>query len=146
MASVRVTGATELAKLSGRVRTARPELRRALLKGTRMAMRPLVDEVKAATDRLPSGLRDFTSNARYTIRQKTEGQTAGVRLVGTLPGHDLYSIDRGDVRHPVFGHPDRWVSQGVPPGFFSETVEAQREELQREVLRRLRAFNDQLTT
>jgi hypothetical protein len=44
-----------------------------------------------------------------------------VFLTGAKSGHDLQAIDRGQIKHPVFGRPV-WVSQVIEPGWWSQTL------------------------
>jgi len=46
-------------------------------------------------------------------------QVSTLRATISLPGHDTKSIDKGVVRHPVFGDKKVWRQQAVPVGVFS---------------------------
>lgn len=146
MVSVRVTGARELARTAGRLNATEPKLRRRLLAATRKEIKPAVEKIReAGADKLPSGLAEFLAPANYQIRALTSGKNAGVRLIGKLPGHDIYSLDKGDVRHPLWGNTDHWFVQSVPPGFWSETLEDDADRLAHEVLEVVARFTNEIT-
>lgn len=72
-------------------------------------------------------LAQRVANASYAVRT-TPGANPGVRLVATERGGrpiDLDRLDRGEVRHKVYG---RWrkgtPTQRVAPGWFTATAEA----------------------
>lgn len=71
------------------------------------------------------------AGASYAVR-RTAGANPGVRLVATEKSGrpiDLERLDRGQVRHKVYG---RWrrgtPTQRVPPGFFTATAQGNVEE------------------
>ena len=35
---------------------------------------------------------------------------------------DLYSLDRGELRHPLFGDREHWYDQQVPAGWWSKSL------------------------
>jgi hypothetical protein len=66
------------------------------------------------------------------------GKNPSVRLTGkrkskTGKQSDLAAIDKGRVRHPVFGNRKVWVVQQVRPGFFSRPTDAAAERVRHEV-------------
>ncbi|MGD9693914.1 MAG: hypothetical protein AB7G17_14340 [Phycisphaerales bacterium] len=54
-----------------------------------------------------------------------------VRAEGVNNMHQLAGINAGWVRHPVFGNPNVWVAQRVTPGWFTDPMEAGRDEVTR---------------
>lgn len=100
------------------------QLRRDLLRGIRDATKPGIEAVRqSAREKLPKrgGLADRVASQGYAVRTSAAGRSAKVSVVGKgMKG--LGRIDRGQVRHPVFGG-DTWVTQNVPPGFFTEPLE-----------------------
>lgn len=138
---IRVIGVDELAEVGRRLKeTGDKELRRDLLRGMNRATKPVKAKVKAAALRdLPrrGGLNRVVASARISTRTRTSGNNPAVFLTGKKSGHDLRAIDRGRLRHPVFGNREVWVSQDVKPGWWSRTVAAEADEVGREVRRTL---------
>lgn len=66
-----------------------------------------------AASRVGLSVRVTSRSVRVTVR-------AGRRSDGAKS--DIDAIDRGNVRHPVFGSPLTWSRQTVPAGFFSTTL------------------------
>jgi hypothetical protein len=56
------------------------------------------------------------SSSGPTIRMKARASTAGGKK------SEIAKIERGILRHPVFGNRERWVNQRIKPGFFSKTI------------------------
>lgn len=137
---ITVRGAEKLAKLAGAVQQYAPELRKELLREIRTGVRPLLPKIRnEATETLPSrgGLAGIVADAQYVVRTRTSGKQVGVRVEGRLPGHDLRSIDRGNLRHPVFARAGRrrtWVGQRVAQGFFSRPANYAKPDLQGAVI------------
>jgi len=125
MADVSVTGANDLAQVAGAINRLVPDLRKEYLAALRKVSKPMATEVKqAAETMLPrrGGLNTWVDDSKFSVRQRTSGKGAGVRIVATKSGHDLEAIERGQVRHPVFGNRRAWVVGEVRPGFFTETI------------------------
>jgi len=122
---IRVTGADQLAAVAKRLKDAGDRtLRRELLSGIRLSTRPLIASVReAARTELPKrgGLAARVAESKIGVRTTSSGSRVGVRIVAKS-GFDLDAIDKGQVRHPVFGHLDRWVVQPVEPGWWSQTL------------------------
>lgn len=161
MPEVEVAGGEQLAALYRRVREAGDnDLRRELLRGIRVAVKPLPVAVKAAArSTLPSrgGLAGMVAGASITSRTRTTAsrqQDVGVRLIGQRerdrskaarkgkkgaerpPSRfvDIAAVDRGVIRHPVFGNREAWVSQQVRPGFWSGTINERADEVERDIV------------
>jgi hypothetical protein len=80
-----------------------------------------------AIAKLPSsgGLGQWVAQARFTVRFRDSGRTAGISIKvsrkSTKDRAELDKLDRlGQVRHPLYGHRGHWYSQSVPPGFFTD--------------------------
>lgn len=100
-------------------------LRSEFYAGINSSTKPLIADVRtSAINRLPSkgGLGPRVAKSKITTKRRMSGKAAGVRISGAST-YDLRSIDRGRVRHPVFGHPP-WVNQKVKPGFWTEPLQA----------------------
>lgn len=127
-ADLTVRGAENLAGIARALKEAgNGELRRELFKGLNRATKPLKADVKqSAIQLLPSrgGLNTIVANAKLTTSNRASGKNPGVRLTAKSQGHNLPPIDRGMVRHPVFGRRSVWVLQPVTPGFFTKPLNA----------------------
>lgn len=124
--SLRVTGANQLAEVGARLKESGDKgLRKELLRGINRSLKPAKAKVKEAARRdLPrgGGLNVFVASARIGSRTRVAGRNPAVFLTGRKSGHDLRAIDRGRVRHPVFGNREVWVNQEVKPGWWSQTL------------------------
>jgi hypothetical protein len=136
---VRVTGADDLERLGRQLKDiGDKELRRDLLRGIQRATRPLKDDIKDSARRnLPrrGGLNEWVANqGKVSTRTSTAGRNVGVRVVADKKGSDLAAINRGRLRHPVFGNRKVWVTQLVPPGWFDQGTEDGAVRTQRELV------------
>lgn len=126
------SGSAQLRALAAKLNTAdtavlKPQLRAGLV----AASKPLISDVKAAAaSRLPSrgGLNAWVAGGVFKTSVRLGARIVDVRVIH----HDRdsgggasrqFGTDRGTFRHPVFGHNDRWVSQSVDGGWFSDTLE-----------------------
>ena len=136
--SLKGPGASELAKVSAQLKAVgAKDLRKEMLRGIRNAAKPLVQDVKAAAEStLPhgGGLNRYVASAGIAPRTRTSGPQVGVRLVGTKGSHDLDAIDRGQVRHRVFGRGWAKKTEAVTPGFWSKTIPAHDDEIRRQIV------------
>jgi hypothetical protein len=142
-------GLAELHQLGAALKAAPRELKRELPRAMKQVALPMAREVKTTgAGRLPKrgGLAAYIASARITIKTRTTGRQAGVRIEGgkTKTGGkvDLPHIDAGALRHPVrqrsvekaAGRKPLWVSQSVEPGFWSEPTEHAAPHLREQVL------------
>lgn len=125
------SGAVQLRALGAKLQAAGAGgLRRELLTGIRQGGAPLVEDVReAARTILPhgGGLNEYVANSPIAVRTRLTG-AVGIRIVNTKSGASKggtasFGSDTGRVRHPVFGHMDRWATTNVTPGWFSKTLE-----------------------
>jgi hypothetical protein len=47
---------------------------------------------------------------------------------------DVRSLDRGRLRHPLYGNRRHWYDQKVTPGWFTKTLQRQAERVRRELI------------
>jgi hypothetical protein len=72
-----------------------------------------------------NGVNALVAKSSYRLSKSTSLRRYGLRLLAKNQ-YDLYRIDKGILRHPVFkrkGEESRnavWVEQRVPPGWFSK--------------------------
>lgn len=125
-ADISIEGADRLADVARRLKeTGDQDLRKELYRGINRATTPLKNAAKdAARSELPKrgGLNEFVASARLSTSSRG-GNNPGVRITARKAGHDVRAIDRGRVRHPVFGNRGVWVNQQIKPGWFTKTLE-----------------------
>jgi hypothetical protein len=123
------------AKLDLVVRTLRDlgdrELQRELFRGVNRVTEQLKQDAReSALRKLPrrGGLAERVAGAKLSTRRRG-GRNPGIRVTASGMGQ-LGALDRGQVRHPVYGD-EPWVVQQVTPGWFSEPMEAGRDDVAR---------------
>lgn len=112
----------EFADLARKLKQAEERgLRRELYKGLNRAAKPMQAEARRrfATD-LPQrgGLAKRAARARMSVQQRRDRNgDAQIRIRARAGAQqvDLRAIDRGFIRHLVFGRPDSWVQQIIVP-------------------------------
>lgn len=64
----------------------------------------------------------ITRAARTRVNQRQAGSGVKISVVGTAKGkvekRDLNALNRGILRHPLFGRRSHWYTTSVKPGFF----------------------------
>jgi hypothetical protein len=126
MTGVRVDGAKRFTALAKRLKAYNDKaLRSEFYKGISRAAKPLIADVRASfRDRLPKrgGLAERVAKSKISAKRRMSGRSAGVRIVGTN-NYDLGSINRGRVRHLVYGHKP-WINQKVQSNTWTDPLEA----------------------
>lgn len=122
--TVETRGADQFKRVARALREAGDkELRAELYKAINRRVKPLSQDAKRnAAASLPQsgGLAARVARTRITARRRT-GRNPGLSLVAQRNAvKDPRRIDRGMVRHPVFGRGS--VLQRVEPGWFSEPM------------------------
>lgn len=126
--SLRVSGTEDLKKVSKALKTAGVEgkgIRKEMLKAINRNTRPLRFEAKAnARKILPKtgGLNKLIARSSLSTKTKLAGPNASVRIVAKKKEY-IDRIDKGHVRHPLFGNRGAWYSQAVPAGWFTKAME-----------------------
>lgn len=140
---LRVTGADDLAALGKALKAAGDrELRRELMKGLQRAGKPAKEAAKAAArSELPSsgGLGEYVARSKFSVRTRASGNSPGVEVVAKNAELDLPAMNRGRLRHPVYGNRNRWVTQQIKPRWFTDAMEAQAPQVRRELVAAIRA-------
>lgn len=161
---VDVRGDEQLEQLYKRIRAVGDnDLRKELLRGIRVAVRPLPIAIKAAArSDLPQGggLADEMGRAAISSRTRTASSKhgdAGVRLIGQKEREasksarkgkkgkekppsrfiDIRALDRGEIRHPLFGNRKHWYSQQIKPGFWTDTINERADDVERDLVQSL---------
>ena len=133
-----VHGGDQFFALSKALKNAgRVELRKQLNKDLKAAAKPLIKKTRSeALSVLPArgGLNRLVAKEPQRVQVRTGSKTAGVRLIVGRKRGAARSANQGKIRHPVFGHRDRWVDQTVPAGWFTDTVERDAPRIRRELL------------
>ena len=118
-------GPEQLARISRQLREeANRGLRRELDKALREAVAPLRTALpESARETLPKrgGLAGQIAASRISVRRIPAARGGGLRLTATNP-RALRLLNRGRVRHPVFGR-EPWVTQKVRPGWWDRPIE-----------------------
>lgn len=150
MISVEVRASRELALVSRELKAAGDRgLQRELRRGLRNGAKPVAKAGRdAAREGLPheGGLNDWIADgATFSVRTNIAAAHPTVRIVVGRKGHDLKSIDEGVLRHPVYGHRDRWVTQQVRPHVITEGMEHAAPEARAELVKALDEWARRLT-
>jgi hypothetical protein len=136
-APLKVVGAEQLAKLSRRLKeTGDKEVKKELFKALNRATKKPKAEARArALATLPhrGGLAKKVAASRFMTRNRTTGKGDPSLQLVAKGSVSIHAIDAGHVRHPVFGHPDRWVKQSVKAGWFSIPMKDNEKEARREI-------------
>lgn len=138
----RLEGGAEWHALARRMKDAERPIRLATSRALRGVARPLVtqmrDEGAAAMPRR-GGLSGRIARARLSQANLggRSARTARVELrIRSAEGYDINALERGDLRHPVYGR-SPWVSQRVPVGAFMRPFHRGAPQVQAELLRRI---------
>lgn len=120
---VRIDDNGNLSTLARALRGVDRDMKRKVTDELVATTRPTKSAIRSsARSTLPSrgGLAALIASASVTTKV-VMGANPKVSLRTDLAGHALAPIDRGTVRHPVYGR-GRWVTQSVTPGYFSDPV------------------------
>jgi hypothetical protein len=138
---IRITGAEKLRDVGKRLRAVGPdgkELRKEFFRGMQRAGKPLKQAAIIGARRdLPhrGGLAEDVAKSGFSIKTRTAGNGVGVKVVAKgRKVRGLGALDRGRLRHPVYGNREVWVIQKVRPAWFTDALAAQAEPVQREML------------
>jgi hypothetical protein len=102
-------------------------LRKGLYKEILRTTKPLKQDAKKnAKAILPKrgGLARRVASSSFSTKTRIIGGGAGVQIIAKGKGQakSVKQIDAGRVRHPVFGRKNRWVTQSVPSGWFTDAM------------------------
>ncbi|WP_406398814.1 hypothetical protein [Streptomyces uncialis] len=165
MRYVQLTGTGDLLELSRRMRAAGgPRLRQNMSRRVRRAAEPLHRDLQTAIATLPISSQGGRSRGgpSPTSRPLRATIAAAIRIsvrTGAAPGARVWidraalpadlrempaALNRGRVRHPVFGNRRRWTQQTAPPLWWDRTVRQHMPRMQTEVTRVLDDVRRQL--
>lgn len=141
MIEVKILGADELRRAARIIRkSGRPELQKELLRGLRESTKPIGRAVRTGLPHyLPDTYAKVLSRAlRFTTQTKATGWpevTVTARAKGKVEPRRIDAINRGTLRHPLYGDRHHWYAQRVTPGFFDEPAERVLRDVQAEAAR-----------
>lgn len=146
MFDLRISGAEDLAALSKRLRAAGESgkgLRRELLAAMQRSTKPIKQDVADSwASRMPHRGGLAGRRLRLATRTRTGGQRVGVRIVSaSSDGYDLGSIDKGNLRHPVFGNKKAWTTQRITAGIITDPQEQSAPDVRAEIVRAIDSIN-----
>lgn len=138
-----VEGSEDFLELAAELREADRKLANRIRRSLREIAKPLGEAGRdGLADEMPmrGGLSDIIAAAKVSVSTVSSSRSPRVEARVRSAGHDLEAMNRGELRHPVFGT-KAWVSQSVPAGgasrAFDEGIEPVREAVQREVAKLL---------
>jgi hypothetical protein len=151
-ADFEVRGADDLAKLGRRLKEAGDkELRRELLRGLNRAVKPLTQEVKDSLDEfLPDNYAaELGPSVKVQTRKRVGGRNPSVSMVGRAQTRDgkprnLDALNRGRLRHPLYGNRAHWFEQAVDPGWWEKPLTAASPLVRLEIERVINSVNAKL--
>jgi hypothetical protein len=142
VAELRIEGADKFGKLARALRQAGDkELRSELYRGINRSVKPLTERVKSEAPKfLP---RRYAVELAKSLRVKTRrraGRNPAIYLVGRAktPGgkdRDLASLNRGRLRHPLYGNRHYWYDQEVSPNWWTDPLFSGAEDVRKEVVK-----------
>jgi hypothetical protein len=146
MPEVEIRGADQLARLARQLREAGNKgLQRELGQGINRALRPVKADLKqSALDTLPSagGLAAKVAASRFRTRRRSSARVSGIRLEA-VNDYALGLLDKGIVKHPVFGRGKK-VTQHIEPGWFSRPTLAAAPRVRFEIEQAMRSVARQI--
>lgn len=127
MIDFQVRGAAELRIAARQLRIEQKALRAGAVKAIERGVRKLRVTIPAAAGRLPSGYATvMAADVRVSTSVRLSGRDPVVGVKVWAPGQagggnrDVDAVDKGLLRHPLFGNRNRWYAQAVRPGFASD--------------------------
>jgi hypothetical protein len=142
---IHIEGTAQFQQLADRLKAAADrDLRKQVGASLRKVAKPIGQRVlEKGAESMPhkGGLSAKIGKGKVGVRAGLTGRQASVSLLLKAGGYDLNPLDRGQLRHPVFGNKKSWVRQSVPSGRFTAAFEAEAPKARAEVLK---AVNDTL--
>jgi hypothetical protein len=140
-ADFEIAGGEQLAQLAKALKAVGDkELVRALYRAINRATKEARAAVRqAASDNLPrrGGLAKRVARSKIVTKRRLAGREASVSIVASS-SYDIRGMNRGEVRHPLYGDREWWYDQPIPKakGWWSDTLADQapnvREQLETE--------------
>jgi hypothetical protein len=127
-----ITGLDDVAKLTRDLKAAgNTELKKEMREAAKRIAVPAQEAVRqAALDTLPTkgGLNEWVAGRlKFKSLVRLAGKNVGIRIKISHRGKtglsDLGAINRGRVRHPLYGNRDHWYLTQVPAGFVGKALD-----------------------
>lgn len=135
-----LTGTEQLEAVAKVLRDAPKDVRRQSYAAMARAVRPLTQAVKAAAPTyMPSRYGSLLAKSLRVRTQRRTGRNAGITLIGKAKGRgtkgrDVGGLNRGELRHPLYGNRGHWYPQHVRPGFWDNPLQANVAVVRKELL------------
>ncbi|MBM7788851.1 hypothetical protein [Tenggerimyces flavus] len=142
VARITIKGAKQLEQFSKALRTAPKEIQREGYRALNSVTAPLKRDAKAsALVTLPrrGGLAGKVAGSKFTTKRRG-GQNASITIVAK-GGVDIRAMDKGSLRHPVFGRMWLWVLQRVKSKWFTRPMEKGAPKVRRELVKAMRQIS-----
>lgn len=131
----KISGRTQLREMAAKLAVEAPaKLEASLLKGTREALKPLKADLQAeAAAKMPKrGGYNRTLSRSIKVSTRVSGgkvvnATVTITASGKRENRDLPALNRGLLRHPLFGRRRHWYAQRVPRGVVDKPVDRTRD-------------------
>lgn len=138
MTGLHLRGDEDLQRIANRLKEAGDKgLKRRVSASLRKVARPVGERVvRKGASGLPrrGGLSSrVASRGRVGVSNSLGGRSASVRLLLRDGGDDLSQMDRGSLRHPVYGR-KTWVRQSIRAGLFSDALAPEMPAVRRELI------------
>lgn len=139
-----------LGRLKKAMKDAPKPLKKELYKALNRAAWNLRKEARQeARDRLPSrgGLAGRVAKSRISVRRRFGSRSPRITIAATgNPVEQVRQIDRGFVRHPVWGDRETWVTQKVSPGWWTDPMEKSGPGVRKGMQEAIRNFINKVST
>jgi hypothetical protein len=125
---VEVRGVEQLAAVAKAMKGADKQLKRETYAALNRTVKPLTQAVKDDTGRYLPGAYAAVVSASLRIRaQRRGGRDPSLSLKATAKTKDgkareVAALERGKLRHPLWGNRRHWFNQAVRPGFWTEPL------------------------
>lgn len=134
---VAVMGADTMAALARDLRRVGDKgLRTEFYRGLNRVTKPVVPAVRASfTATLPKrgGLGKTINRTTKVKRKVLTGRNPGIKVFADGK-HDIVNLNKGRLRHPLFGNRRHWFDQSITPGMFDRPLEAMTPVVQSEAI------------
>jgi len=123
-----VGGQREIRHVQALLIGANKQLEAKLLVNTRAAVKPVKTDIPAtAVARMPSGYGPILARSLKIATRVSGGSTirasVNVSAKGKIENRDVPTLNRGRLRHPLFGRRKHWYTTAVRPGFVSDPID-----------------------
>lgn len=137
----------DLKRIGKELKGAPQELRRELFRGINRATKPARQQALAElVDVLPDSGGASTvirKNTKLNTRRNMRGRNVGVRITAKSP-RTVQLMNRGILRHPVFGNRSIWVNQDIKPGWFTRPMENSADDVRSEIMSAVERVTNQI--